>query len=220
MEKQPPHIVIITRTSNRPESHLRCVTSVKNQTYKTISHFHLCDNGNDIVKYVSKNVELNKIIEINSDDLKKQYNTPNPNTGKYSPHNLYFNYFQDNFLPSNSWVIYLDDDDYLIDENAIQKIVDVINKNDEDTLIFFKMNLMGNIIPTIVNNENYPRIGTIGSSCLTFNSKYKQYATWDEWKCGDYRVIEKLFKVIPKNVFIDEVIAVAEIANNGNKKDI
>jgi hypothetical protein len=41
----------------------------------------------------------------------------NPNTGKYSPHNLYFNEMYGKI--TEGWIIFLDDDDNLIGENCI-----------------------------------------------------------------------------------------------------
>lgn len=216
-----PHIVIITRTHNRPNGYIRNVFSVKNQSYKNITHFTICDNTNDILNYVSKISPIETIISVNNDECMKLYGgNTNPNTGKLTSHNLYFNYFQDNYLPSNCYIIYMDDDDFLHNTSTVQELVDMINQNDEDTLYLFKMNLMGNIIPEIVDDENKPKLGTIGGSCIMFHSKWRDVARWDMWKCGDFRVIDKLFKIIPKYKFIDKVVVVSPLAGNGNGIDI
>jgi glycosyltransferase involved in cell wall biosynthesis len=211
-------VTIVTRTHNRPYGFIRTLNSVKQQTYNNINHFVICDNSNDILSYVSKLVPITNIIKVDKDKLMEQPDIENPNTGKLTAHNLYFNYFQDNYLPKDTYVLYLDDDDYLSSPTIIEELVNEIE--DEDTLLFFNMNLMGNIMPGIVDDNNKPKIFTIGGSCLMFNSKWKEQATWDRFKCSDFRVIDRLFKTIPKYKFIDKVVVVSPAPGNGNGNDI
>jgi glycosyltransferase involved in cell wall biosynthesis len=216
--KEMKSITIVTRTHNRPMGFMRMLHSIKNQTYKNINHFVICDDHNDILSYVGKLVPMQYIIQVDREKLLQQPDIDNPNTGKLSAHNLYFNYFQENFLPSDTYVLYLDDDDFLFSPTIIEELVNEIE--DEDTLLLFNMKLMGNIIPGIVDDNNKPRIGTIGSSCFLYNSKYKDKAVWDRYKCGDFRVIDSLFKSIPKYKFVDKVVVVSPVPGSGEGKDI
>jgi glycosyltransferase involved in cell wall biosynthesis len=212
-----PLINILTRTSNRPNGFDNTVKCVKNQTYDNIKHIISYDNDNDLT-YLKKYDDLS-LVKINRDDLIKNDKYRNPNTGKYSPHNMYFNEMIKHV--DEGWVIYLDDDDTLAHTKVIEEIVNVINKHDEDTLIFWKFKLGDNLVlPRKLDKSNPPSIGGIGGSCMTFNIKYKHLSEWDSWKCGDFRVIRKLYNGIANNIFINKVNVLAPIPGSGNKKDI
>jgi hypothetical protein len=145
--------------------------------------------------------------------------SPNPHTGKYSPHNLYFNVMHE--YVNDGWIIYLDDDDYFADENSLQTIVDNINKVDDNTLIFWQFKLMNKLIlPKNISKDNPPKLGGIGGSTITFNHKYKNIATWDSWKCSDYRIINNLYRKLKNNIFIKRVLIISPDTGSGNKIDI
>ena len=214
---QNPLINILTRTSNRPNGFKRNYDSVHNQTYKNIRHIVSYDNDLDL-SYLNlyDNIDL---IKINRDELINNDNCVNPNTGKYSPHNLYFNHMVKNI--SDGWVIYLDDDDTFAHPMVIEQIVNEINKIDEDTLIIWRFKLGTSLLlPMELSDEIPPSIGKIGGSCIAFNIKYKDYAVWDSWKCSDFRVIDRLFKNIPKYVFIKKTYVLAPIPGSGDKIDL
>ena len=212
-----PLINILTRTSNRPKGFDKNVRCIQNQTYKNIKHIVSYDNKDDL-KYITKYDNI-VLIKIDRDSLIKNDNYTNPNTGKYSPHNMYFNEMIKYVY--EGWVIYLDDDDYYINNNIIQKIVDKINETDDDTLLVWQFKLGNNlIIPKRFDRNNPPKLGSIDTSCVAFNVKYKNSFEWDSWKCSDYRVIKKLYNVIPKSIFINEVYVHAPTAGFGNRIDV
>jgi glycosyltransferase involved in cell wall biosynthesis len=185
------------------------------QTYKNINHIVCTDNESD-QEYVRKHgrnpILIDRISLIDNDK------SVNPNTGKYSPHNLYFNEAQKHV--KDGWVMYLDDDDVLMHTNAIEEFVIAIEKANPLTLIFWQMKFLGKPTPGIVNEKNPPRLGTLGTSCFGFHSKHLEHVIWDGWKCGDFRVIEKLYNKLPYNVFIPEVLVYVPEPGSGLKKDI
>ena len=65
-----------------------------------------------------------------------------------------------------------------------------------------------------------PIIGTIGGCCFTFHTKYIDSATWDGWKCADYRFISQLYDVIPNKAWFDKVIIEAPIPGECEMNDI
>ena len=212
-----PLINILTRTSNRPNGFSITYESIKQQTYKNIKHIVSYDNDDDL-SYLNQYNDI-ELIKIDKLSLINNDNSISPKTGKYSPHNLYFNEMIK--LVNDGWVIYLDDDDKFIDENVISKIVDVINNHDEDTLIVWQFKLGDNLIlPKEISKNTPPFIGGIGGSTITFNYKYNEYAIWDSWKCSDFRVIDKLYNTIPKIKFINEVFVLAPIPGSGDRVDI
>ena len=212
-----PLINILTRTSNRPNGFDITYNSVKNQTYKNIKHIVSYDNEKDL-SYISKYDGLH-LIKIDKDKLISEDQSPNPRTGKYSPHNLYFNEMIK--IIDEGWVIYLDDDDRFTDKYCVEKIVNTINNSDDDTLIFWQFKLGNNLIlPPIINDNNPPQLYKIGGGAITFNIKHKKHATWDAWKCSDYRVINNLYNNLNKVKFINEVLVLAPKPGSGNKVDI
>jgi glycosyltransferase involved in cell wall biosynthesis len=212
-----PLINILTRTSNRPNGFDITYHSVKNQTYKNIKHIVSYDDDNDL-SYLGNYGDI-ELVKIDKMGLINNDNSVSPNTGKYSPHNLYFNEMV-KYIDSG-WIIYLDDDDEFTDETVIEKIVNVINENDEDTLIFWQFKLGENwILPKDISKNIPPVIGNIGGSTIAFNIKYKDIAIWDSWKCSDFRVIDKLYRSVPKIKFIKDVLVLAPIPGSGNKIDI
>jgi hypothetical protein len=188
-------INIITRTSNRPYEFLRCRESIINQTYKNINHVVICDNI-DAAKYSADHCDQLYILD--KETVIKKYPYTDFGTGDFAPYNLYFNEVHHKL---NGWILYLDDDDYLIDNKALETMVSQINN--EDTLVIFKANFWNEF--TIPNNfENYPQINNVGGGTVLFHSKY--VIDWDCWKCADFRLIEKLHKAIPNHVYIDKCL--------------
>jgi hypothetical protein len=214
---EQPLINILTRTSNRPNGFKVNVQNIKNQTYKNINHIVCTDDLNSI-NYIKEN-GVENIIYLNREEIIKNDKSPNPHTGVYSPHNLYFNEMIKHV--KEGWVIYLDDDDRFVDDTCVEQIVNLINNTDEDTMIYWRMVYSnGYFLPIDMSNNKKPILGGIGGSCFTFHSKYKNLAVWDGWKCGDFRVIEKLFNSIPKRIWYPEKLIYVPKQGFGLKEDI
>ena len=212
-----PVINILTRTSNRPTGFDVNVKSISGQTYDNINHIVAYDNDADL-EYINKYDGL-KFVKIDREKLIEEDTSVDPRTGKYSPHNLYFNEMIKHV--EEGWVIYLDDDDRFMHNRVIEQIVKEINKCDEDTLLVWRFKLGHSLIlPTEFDDDNPPRIGRIGGSCMGFHTKYNHLAEWDAWKCSDFRVIDRLYKGIPKHKFIKKLYVYAPIPGSGDKKDI
>jgi glycosyltransferase involved in cell wall biosynthesis len=212
-----PLINIITRTSNRPKGFKINVDNIRNQTYKNINHIIITDDVNS-EKYI-RETGFDNYIKVDREKIIKNDKSVNPNTGRYSPHNLYFNevlgYLED------GWVIYLDDDDRFTSKDVVENIVNEINKVDEDTLIYWRMVYSnGRHLPLDMSKNKKPILGGIGGSCFTFNVKYKHLALWDGWKCSDYRVINKLHNNIPKKHWVPKNFIFVPSAGLGNRKDL
>jgi glycosyltransferase involved in cell wall biosynthesis len=212
-----PLINILTRTSNRPIGFKKNVDNIRNQTYKNINHI-ICTDDKNSIQYIEEN-GFKDYLFLDRNNIIKKDNCPNPQTGVYSPHNLYFNHMIKKV--TDGWVIYLDDDDTFTDLTIVEKIVDEINKNDEDTLIYWRMIYSnGRTLPVNMGGNSLPILGGIGGSCFTFHSKYNNIAMWDSWKCGDYRLICKLHNKIPNKCWIPENFIYVPTQGMGNRKDI
>jgi hypothetical protein len=212
-----PIINILTRTSNRPNGFKKNRESILNQTYKNINHI-ICTDDKNSIPYIEENGITNYLL-VNKEELIENDKSIDPKTGRYSPHNLYFNEMIK--LVESGWIIYLDDDDKFIDNTCVEQIVNIINNNDDDTIIYWRMLYgNGNFLPKDMSNNAKPILGGIGSPCFTFNIKYGKDILWDGWKCGDFRVIETLHKIIPKKVWYPKNLIYIPSAGFGDRKDI
>ena len=213
-KKTNPLINILTRTSNRPKAFDKNFKSVLNQTYKNIRHI-VSINDDHTEKYV-KEYDVD-YIKIDRERIISEDQSPNPNTGDYSPHNLYFNQLIKEV--KDGWVMFLDDDDYLSDNDGVERIVNLLP--DEDTMAIFQMMFPnGRPLPPINILNQPPTLGTIGSPCVLFHSKWVDGINWDGWKCGDFRFIEKLYNKIPNKVTIPDVFVNVGQIGDGKKGDI
>jgi hypothetical protein len=228
MSNKNPLINVVTRTSGRPEFFKRNVNSINSQTYKNIRHVIITDSK-DNVSYI-KNNGIEEYYIYDPIYLVKNDKTKDPKTGRLSAHNLYFNEVHKEI--KEGWIIYIDDDDYFMDQHSLSKLVTHINKYNEDTLIYFQMEWGSkNIkIPSEIKNRKVlfpfgsekwtPQLARIGGSCLIFHSKYKDFAMWDKWKCSDFRVISKLHNKIPNKVCIVEPFVKVPLAGKGERNDL
>ena len=116
MEK--PLLNILTRTSNRPNAFELNKMTVRTQTYPNIRHI-VCVDDELSENYVKQYNDVDYIV-IDREEIIKKDNSVNPNTGKYSPHNLYFNKLMDEV--KEGWVMILDDDDRLSNSDSMKKL--------------------------------------------------------------------------------------------------
>lgn len=209
-----PTVYILTRTSNRPHGFKRCHESIKRQTYKNIRHIVSIDNINDKSYVEQYDVDY---IFIDKTQIESQPDIPNPNTGKRFIFNLYFNILM--AKATDGWIIFLDDDDYLIDSDVISKTVASIKSN-EDMLIWQMKYPNGSILPTSNEMNTKPRLGRIGSPCIMVHSSIANQIKWDGWKCGDYRFISKVWDLTKNKVWIKQPMIQLGDIGMGLRKDL
>ncbi len=191
-----PVINILTRTSGRPLGFRKCHESVVKQTYQNIRHIVSYDNPEDLDYLEKYDVEKKRVRKAGR--LRKRLLPREKGHAKFEPYNLYCNSLLKEV--KDGWIIFLDDDDMLLNENVIQLIVDIINSQDEKTLILWQtLYPDGKVIPEttlVIRSEIlYKHIDT---ACFTFNSKYKKVVKWDAWQGADFRFIKELAELIPK----------------------
>ena len=116
----------------------------------------------------------------------------------HNPYNDYFNQVLD-VIPDGNFVIYLDDDDLLLDKYWIKKILD------ENTDVLIGKFQMG-------KNHDYKTIGEqikrgkIGGSCFSVRSEIARQNKWPSKGGGDFMFIKKISEKY--NVkFIDHIVA-------------
>ena len=212
-------INILTRTSNRPNGFKTCANSVVKQTYDNVNHIVAYDNDEDL-SYIDGFENITK-IKIDREELINNDASVNPNNPSFwfSPHNLYCNSLLDSV--EDGWIMFLDDDDMLIDDDALEEIA--FHIQNEDTMLIWQMRYpTGNMLPdqqSFITKQI--RLGGIGSPCFLFHSKWKNEARWDAYKCGDFRFLEKIHNKIPNKKWIKKPYI--QLNNNGGlgkKQDI
>lgn len=118
----------------------------------------------------------------------------------------------------DGWVMYIDDDDFLKDNECLEYIVEQITKFDEDTLhIYNSDNLYYKRIGYLekykklwntMKHHGSPFIYSAIGANIVFNTKYLEYTQWDGWSAGDYRTAKALEQVTKRRNFIDKEILV------------
>jgi hypothetical protein len=204
-------IAIITRTSNRPNYFNRCKKSISFDSYK---HYVLSDNQADL-SY------LNDVYvhSVNKKFLEENYKESAPSSARpplKSIHNLYFNEIYDKV--SEPWVYHLDDDNELI-PGSLNKVLKKINPKTE--LVIFRIDHFTGKLPRENDFKNkIIRVGGIDTGCFLVKTSLMKKIKWDGWKCGDFRVIDKLTKLTKNVEWINETVMKMPQQNLGNRRDI
>lgn len=182
-----PLINILIRTSNRPDYFQKCISSIVNQNYNPIRV---------IVSYDS-NISYNYLQKYKNIDIFKM---PLKSRGKYNV-NLYLNSLIDKV--DDGWIIFLDDDDFLLDDDSIGTLVKHI-KN-ESQIFFWKYSTYNKLIyPKNIRNIKDDDIVT---SNFCFHSEYKNISKWIDQKKGNYRfLIDILYRIKFEREFINETL--------------
>ncbi len=213
-EKDFVVINILTRTSGRPKGFGKCHESIRRQNSKTYKHIVSYDNLADLdylKKYEVKKVPIEKELiglPMNEDD-------------RFEPYNLYCN----NLLNEveEGWIMFLDDDDMLADEEVLKKLQKEIRQNDEDTLFIWQTKFPdGSLLPPDETfNKKEIKLQHIDTACFMFHFKYKNVAKWDGFWAADFRFIKKLSQAIPNQRWIRQRLTLKNnFGDQGRKNDL
>jgi hypothetical protein len=212
-------INILTRTSKRPNWFEYNKQSILQQTYKNIKHIVSYDND-ETYEYL-KDYDAT-LVKIDRQKLIDADKSKDPKTGKYSPHNLYFNEMMKHV--EDGWVIILDDDDRFKSADVLQKIVNNITEG-VDMLIWQMSFPVANFRvlppPGHMYHKKPPMLGFIGSPCIGFKTTSKNTSVqWDGWKCGDFRFIKKIYSNSENIKYITDVLVTVGQIGSGNQTDL
>jgi hypothetical protein len=209
-------INILTRTSNRPKGFQRCRKSIESQSYKNIRHIVSYDNEKDL-DYLSK-YKIHK-IRVSKESISPQQIEDSKLA--FKPYNLYCNQLLREV--DSGWIMFLDDDDYLANDQVVSNIAKNISKANNDTLLIWQTQYPNGVkLPSInIIKRKEIIIRKIDTACFIFHSKYKDESLWDCWWAADFRFVKKLSEVIPKRRWIREVYTKkSTMGGTGKRKDI
>jgi glycosyltransferase involved in cell wall biosynthesis len=130
---------------------------------------------------------------------------------KHFPYNLFIKIAEQHV--KEGWVVYLDDDDYLARDTALEELVEEINKHDKDTIhLAYVLQKDGNegifgkgwkwLWDQMVDGMPFT-VNCVGASMFYYHTKYIEYTGWDEWSGADWRTAKCLEAVIPKKNWIE-----------------
>jgi hypothetical protein len=179
-----PVVNILTRTGVRKKCLQILIDSVKKQNYKNLNHIFSHDNDDclQILNYHSKshyNIKL-------SDSIKKN------NKCFY---NLYLNMLIEK-VPDNEWILFLDDDSRLIDNNFMKYLSVIINNSRKTDIILFPIyinNFKRKLLPK--NDLTNKYISDIDMSNFIINKSAFQDVKFTGECAGDFNLIKKLYKL-------------------------
>ena len=192
-----PLFNILIRTSGRPNYFKECLESIYKQKYK---------NWNLIIGIDDKESEKytqsakGRTIFYDYSFVKDNKKTKSDEYGIFFKYNLYLNDLQNQV--TKGYIIYLDDDDALNDENSLYDLSNVIEN--EDQFIMWRVNFPNRLVPSNENFGKKPVMKDVSGIGFAFHNKYK--IDWEPYKRGDYRIAKKLHEVIPKKTYLNKVV--------------
>lgn len=188
-----PLINILIRSGKRRELLLRCLKSIQVQTYKNIRIIISTDAG---MSNIPAGFEVIEVV---------------PQQQHLFFYNLYCNELKEKV--KEGWFFFLDDDDYLVGNKAIETMANYLTDPDEAVICQF---LRGGIKkPT--NEEIKKRqilSGRIGMPCIFVNAKQKDTQHFGYASNADYVYIKEISNKI-KTKFIPNVVVCADIKSRG-----
>ncbi len=186
-------VYLMLRTHNRRESFFQCLDSIKQQSIMPVVLI-ISDDPADT--YINQ-VDIKHLIFRPKKKVTRRW------IRHHNPYNDYFNQAMSS-IPDGNFVIYLDDDDVLLDEDWIKTIIEY---NADVLIAKFKMG----------RNHDYKTVGhaiqrgEIGGSCYAVRSEIARKFKWPKRGGGDFKFIQKVTRLY-EPVFIDMIAA--SVQNN------
>lgn len=235
---------VLTRTARRPLFFREMRESVEVQTHTKVNHIVATDdewsmgtylkNWSDLVKLTPKwssydpqdvcrkcpshNGECATAPSLQMAKLRQSFFDCYCATAY--PMNGYMNELHKNVQPG--WVVYLDDDNLLMDKWAISEML--ANVKSKDSMLIFKSHL-GRITPSEESFRSRKVVmGDMDSSNFVFHTDHMTHAKWVELRCGDFHVASRLSEALPtewvNSSFIQANPLRDALGGQGKRKDV
>ena len=201
---------ILIRTSNRPVYFHDCIRSIESQSY---DNYRIIVGNDCMDNYPNHcNPVRYPMLKCNGTYLKGARSKM-----LHFPVNIYLNRLMDEV--DGGWVIFLDDDDMFTDSDSLK----IINENMVDTLsvLFWRVNVAGRIIPCDDNWAKRPVLRDISGIGFCFHSSFIPLLQYDCYKQSDYRVMSRAYDLL-NPIWIDQVLTRTQRdfgVASGNRKD-
>jgi len=169
-------INILTRTGKRPDYYKTLKDSIDLQTHNKIRHIKSNDNPN--CSYLENETDVIEVI-------------PDRKAGR-SFYNLYLNEL--GAVPTEGWVVILDDDSKLIDTTFIEQLANLCEKSSEKDIIIYKAKIYADrILPndSHFNNKTF-RNGDIDMASFCIHHSLFSEFKFSAQACGDYHFLNAI----------------------------
>lgn len=207
-----PCVNILIRTSGRPRFFQNCYASIIEQTYPNINIVINADSDDGKVYTRKCNSRLTT--------FKKRLDIPEQPRGKdigvYFPQNEYLDKMQ---RLVDGWIIMLDDDDFFIDKNAIEKLSKYMD--DKNNFLVWRVDFHDKKIPSDKNWKNKKiEVCDISGIGFAYHSSNINLSDWSCWKRADFRTAKKLHENLDTVWFNEIFTGVQFSAGYGQRKDL
>lgn len=209
-------VYVLTRTARRPLFFKEMFESVREQTHQNIEHLIVSDDP-DSMSYLQGTSAINipsLYSQFDPKEVCQRCKGPDGEScarapGLTSPveRQRFFDCFCDTGYPMNSyldilhhritqagWVIYLDDDNLLMNKFSVSELL--AHAEGPDELLAFRSTL-GRVTPSDYNFGKRVVMGDFDASNFAFYSKHLRHAVWGRKRCGDFRAGASLAKHLP-----------------------
>jgi len=185
-----PKINILIRTFDRPNLFSICLNSIIQQTYKNYEIL-VYDNSSVGVNYIPENIK-----KIRDEKSAKGYD-----------YNLFCNVLKNEV--KEGWFIFVDDDDFLVGDNALQTLVDNLPNEDEVLIFQILRNQKSKPNNRLIDEKRIIK-GHISTQCFAVHSKHKNIADFTNIESGDYDFIrtatQKLKPIFKKIILVNSLV--------------
>jgi len=187
-------ITLLIRTSYRPTLFKRLLDSIERQSYKEINIIVSYDDDRAL-EYIPENIQKIRVYK----------------TDKQFFYDDYPNQLMD--LVSYGYFMFIDDDEFLYDVDALMKVSRQLNRK---YATICQMNRSGKLKPSndLIRNRRIVR-GKIGMPCIILHAIHKNIARFDgSVGAADFLFIKDVQKKLPTK-FINVAVAYCDRRSHG-----
>ena len=190
-------ISVLIRTHKRPKSLRICLNSLNRQTKNNFCVIIISDDKDDNVEGLAGEYPNLYFVFKHIEPL------------GYPSCNLYFN--QVKSIIDADYVIFIDDDDEIIDNTYLETLENIYVKNGRPAVIMSRVSYGEQVIPSDDGWANLPCASNIGTLNFCVRSDIYRNCDWTNDNLGDFHFINSVFNSIDwkKDVYWHNKIMVA-----------
>lgn len=198
-------VTALIRTHNRPELFKRCIDSIVGQS--TDLDYVVCSDNLNGDCYALDVLKQFRILDYNNVFWIK------PSNGASFHYNTYCNALKSQV--QDGWFFFLDDDDYLIDNTAIERMIPHLTDPSKAMICQFMRNKFPKP-PDALMDRGRIRQGQIGMPCIFLHASQKDVAMFTDKEDADFTFIQEVVSKIGAK-FVKEVVVMSEKRRYGNR---
>lgn len=209
MQRKETKLIVLTRTTRRPNFFAGCIKSIACQVNSENIHLFISYEreqdrayvDSELAKYPQLKTTIIKVNHVRW-DKKEMHDVPIKTSSgqiifhiRNSPYTLHLNELLDEakkeYGELDIPVQYLDDDDCYSKTDSAKIIVDEFNK-DNSKILMWLVDFHKKLVPEPEYWKRPPAMFHVSGAGFCHSLKYANQAIWDNKSCSDYRVISEL----------------------------